>query len=123
VRAFDQALNELEAEGGVAARHERYVTNQSMLVQGMEELGFRCLLPKDRHSPFITSFYSPEHPDYNFLSFYKSLKEKGFVIYPGKVSEADCFRIGTIGEVFPIDISRLIQAVADSLYWINHNSS
>ncbi|WP_422413184.1 MULTISPECIES: 2-aminoethylphosphonate--pyruvate transaminase [unclassified Endozoicomonas] len=117
VRAFHQALAELIEEGGIAARHKRYASNQRLLVQGMSELGFRCLLDTELHSPFITSFYSPEHPDYEFLRFYEQLKGKGFVIYPGKVSDADCFRIGNIGEVYPEDISRLIKAVSESMYW------
>lgn len=86
----------------------------------MNELGFQCLLDSELHSPFITSFYSPEHPDYEFLRFYEQLKGKGFVIYPGKVSDADCFRIGNIGEVYPEDISRLIKAVSESMYWQEH---
>ena len=117
VRAFGQALQELLLEGGVQARYERYCKNQSCLVQGMKELGFKSLLEKDMHSPFITSFYSPEHKDYDFRRFYTLLKEKGFVIYPGKVSHADCFRIGNIGDVYPGDIARLINAISESMYW------
>ena len=118
VRAFAQALQELQDEGGVEARHQRYKENQSLLVKSLEELGFRTLLPQAIQSPFITSFYSPEHPEYSFKEFYSRLKARGFVIYPGKVSNADCFRIGNIGEVYPDDIRRLVSAVADSMYWL-----
>ncbi|MFA0812713.1 2-aminoethylphosphonate--pyruvate transaminase [Microbulbifer epialgicus] len=118
VRAFAQALNELEAEGGVSARSKRYQENQSLLVQGMQELGFEPLLDVSLHSPIITSFYSPSQPDYKFERFYQLLKQQGFVIYPGKVSEADCFRIGNIGEVYPADIAALLRAVAKARYWI-----
>lgn len=117
VRAFYQALEELHQEGGVAARHQRYQNNQKLLVQGMEELGFECLLPHEMHSPFITSFRSPLHPEYQFDRFYQLLKQQGFVIYPGKVSDADCFRVGNIGEVYARDIAALIQAIARSMYW------
>ncbi|WP_026958658.1 2-aminoethylphosphonate--pyruvate transaminase [Aliagarivorans taiwanensis] len=117
VRAFYQALLELEAEGGIAARHKRYKENQKVLVQGMRSLGFTPLLDESLHSPIITSFYSPEHSDYDFKRFYLNLKQRGFVIYPGKVSNADCFRIGNIGEVYPADIERLIAAVQQSMYW------
>lgn len=117
VRAFHQAVQELLAEGGVEARYARYHSNQQILVDGMERLGFRCLLEKSLHSPIITSFYSPAHPDYDFKTFYYLLKEKGFVIYPGKVSNADCFRIGNIGEVYNEDIHRLIDAIGTSMYW------
>ncbi|MCW8346911.1 2-aminoethylphosphonate--pyruvate transaminase [Vibrio sp. ZSDZ65] len=117
VRAFYQALQELQDEGGIAARHQRYQTNQKTLVEGMRSLGFAPLLHDDLHSPIITSFYSPKHSDYQFKEFYNRLKAQGFVIYPGKVSNADCFRIGNIGDVHPADISRLITAVKSSMYW------
>lgn len=117
VRAFYQALLELEQEGGIEARFNRYHTNQKTLVEGMRSLGFRTLLNDDLHSPIITSFYSPEHSDYQFKAFYNRLKEQGFVIYPGKISNADCFRIGNIGDVYPSDIERLISAVKNAMYW------
>jgi len=118
VRAFAQAMKELEEEGGVAARHARYRENQRRLVHGMERLSFRCLLPHELHSPIITGFHSPENPDYSFRKFYDQLKARGFVIYPGKVTNVDSFRIGTIGHVFPEDIDRLIAAVEVSMYWV-----
>lgn len=117
VRAFGQALLELEQEGGVAARQARYQQNQQLLCHGMKELGFEPLLPVEMHSPIITSFYSPSAPEYDFKRFYQGLKALGFVIYPGKVSDADCFRIGNIGEVYPEDIKRLIAAIAQAKYW------
>lgn len=117
VRAFAQALDELAAEGGVAARYARYKGNQAALVAGMAELGFDTLLPKKWQSPIITSFYDPKHPDYAFKKFYDRLKTEGFVIYPGKVTTADTFRIGNIGEVYPADIERLLVAVKKSMYW------
>lgn len=117
VRAFYQALIELEQEGGIQARFERYQTNQTTLVAGMRQLGFEPLLPDELHSPIITSFYSPTDENYQFKGFYDRLKEQGFVIYPGKVSHADCFRIGNIGEVYPEDIQRLLATIANAKYW------
>lgn len=116
-RAFHQALLELDEEGGVAARFARYTENQRRLVSGMEKHGFKCVLPKELQSPIITGFYNPESDDYDFLTFYNLLKEEGFVIYPGKVTGIDSFRIGTIGHVFPEDIDRLITAIEKSMYW------
>ena len=117
VRAFHQALLELEDEGGIAARYQRYRTNQSNLVTGMRELGFSTLLADQLHSPIITSFLSPQSSDYEFKRFYHQLKQEGFVIYPGKVSNADCFRIGNIGEIYPCDIRNLLQAIARVKDW------
>ncbi|UGA53519.1 2-aminoethylphosphonate--pyruvate transaminase [Vibrio sp. VB16] len=117
VRAFYQALLELESEGGIDARYQRYCTNQATLVEGMRSLGFKTLLADELHSPIITSFHSPIDPHYQFQNFYDHLKNKGFVIYPGKVSNADCFRIGNIGDVHPADIERLIQAIRSVMVW------
>lgn len=117
VLAFAQALRELDEEGGIAARHQRYSENQRTLVAGMAELGFAPLLPEEWQSPIITAFYSPAHPDYRFVDFYQRLKGQGFVIYPGKVSQADCFRIGNIGDVTPGRVRELLAAMASACYW------
>ncbi len=117
VRAFAEALRELDEEGGIEARYARYRANQDLLATGMEELGFRCLLPRECQSPIITAFFTPRHPLYDFKSFYNELKGRGFVIYPGKVTSTDSFRIGSIGNVFPGDIERLLQAVRESMTW------
>jgi 2-aminoethylphosphonate-pyruvate transaminase len=117
VRAFAQALKELDEEGGIPARHARYTENHRVLVEGMERLGFKCVLRRDWQSPIITGFHSPDAPDYSFKSFYDALKTHGFVIYPGKVTGIESFRIGTIGHVFPEDMAKLITAVEQSRTW------
>ncbi len=117
VRAFDQAMRELEKEGGVPARFARYFENHRLLVDGMRGLGFQCFLPDEYQAPIITSFLNPGHSGYNFRPFYESLKTRGFVIYPGKVTVADTFRIGNIGNIEPDDIRHLIQAVSESMTW------
>jgi 2-aminoethylphosphonate-pyruvate transaminase len=119
VLAFAQALTELAEEGGIEARYQRYLGNQRQLVAGMRALGFTALLEDTLHSPIITAFYSPESPQYRFKEFYLRLKEQGFVIYPGKVSQSDCFRIGNIGEVYTTDISALLAAIDNAMYWKN----
>ncbi|WP_054709381.1 2-aminoethylphosphonate--pyruvate transaminase [Bacillus sp. JCM 19041] len=121
VRAFHQALEELDEEGGVSARHERYVKNQQLLVQGMDRLGFATLIPLEKQSPIITSFFYPGDPAFTFQAFYQALKKKGFVIYPGKLSEVDTFRIGNIGEVYPEDIERLLSVIGDTRASSEHN--
>jgi 2-aminoethylphosphonate-pyruvate transaminase len=119
VRAFAQALQELETEGGVEARYARYCENHRELVSGMTSLGFRCLLGRELQSPIITSFLEPSEPGYSFAEFYSQLKSRGFVIYPGKVTRANTFRIGTIGDVFPSTIRSLLDAVRHSQPWKN----
>ena len=111
VRAFKQALEELADEGGVATRHQRYCANHDVLVKGMRSLGFQTLLPDEIQSPVITSFLYPDSA-FDFPSFYAQLKAKGFVIYPGKISQADTFRIGNIGDVYPKDFHQLIEVIS-----------
>lgn len=110
VRAFYQAMRELKEEGGISARYARYQANHRVLVDGMRSLGFKTLLPDASQGPVITSFLYPEE-GFSFNCFYEALKQHGFVIYPGKISDADTFRIGTIGDVFPTDMEALIQAI------------
>jgi 2-aminoethylphosphonate-pyruvate transaminase len=111
VRAFKQALDELDVEGGIVARNKRYQTNQRILSDGMKALGYKVLLSEDVQSPIITSFEYPSE-NFSFKEFYIRLKKSGFVIYPGKISQRETFRIGTIGQVFPNDIRKLVETIA-----------
>ncbi|MED1472299.1 2-aminoethylphosphonate--pyruvate transaminase [Bacillus salipaludis] len=119
VRAFAQALKELEVEGGIKIRASRYKNNQMVLSEGMKKLQFEPILPEELQSPIITSFYYPESENFDFKTFYQMLKEKGFVIYPGKVSALDTFRIGNIGNVHQKDIEGLLQAIEQSSFWLD----
>ena len=113
VSAFARPLDELKDEGGIEARHTRYVANQKTMVKGMRALGFRTLLGDDLQSPIITSFYYPDSAEFEFQKFYDALKSRGFVIYPGKVSHAQCFRIGSIGDVQPEDMTGLVGRISE----------
>ncbi|MCC8022953.1 MAG: 2-aminoethylphosphonate--pyruvate transaminase [Clostridiales bacterium] len=110
VRAFYQALIELEEEGGVEMRNRRYLMNQQKLSRGMQLLRYEPLLPLSVQSPIITSFLYPDSA-FDFNQFYHAVKAQGFVLYPGKISQADTFRIGNIGHVFSEDIDRLLDVV------------
>lgn len=109
--AFAQALEEFAREGGVAGRAERYRANRQALLAGMRRLGFREYLAPERQSDIITSFCYPEDPAFDFAEFYRRLAAQGMVIYPGKVSHADCFRIGTIGQIFPEHVEALVSGI------------
>ncbi|MDK1045830.1 MAG: 2-aminoethylphosphonate--pyruvate transaminase [Anaerolineales bacterium] len=111
--AFHQALLELEAEGGVAGRAARYRANYETLIAGMRALGFQEYLEPEDRGYIITSFRYPTHPNFDFDEFYKRLNDRGYVIYPGKVSQADCFRIGTIGRIFESDMNDLLAALRE----------
>lgn len=109
--AFHQALLELEEEGGVEGRAARYRTNYETLVAGMRAMGFTEYLRPELQGYIITSFRYPQHPNFEFEDFYRRLNDKGFVIYPGKVSDADCFRIGNIGRIFREDVEALLAGI------------
>jgi 2-aminoethylphosphonate-pyruvate transaminase len=111
--AFHQALLELTEEGGVVGRAARYQQNYQTLVTGMRALGFEEYLAPADQGYIITSFRYPDHPNFNFDDFYRRLNDRGYAIYPGKVSNADCFRIGHIGRLFPADMQNLVAAVRD----------
>jgi 2-aminoethylphosphonate-pyruvate transaminase len=81
----------------------------------MRCLGFREYLPPELQSYLITSFRYPEHPSWSFERFYALLEEEGYVIYPGKVGNAACFRIGSMGRLFPGDVRALLSAAERAL--------
>jgi 2-aminoethylphosphonate-pyruvate transaminase len=114
--AFHKALEELEKEGGIKGRAKRYANNNSLLMKGMNNLGFEPYLSDNIRGYIITSFLYPDHPAFSFETFYSKLNEKGFVIYPGKLSKTDCFRIGNIGQLYDIDIKLLIEAIEEVFY-------
>jgi 2-aminoethylphosphonate-pyruvate transaminase len=115
ILAFAEALRELEAEGGVPARRLRYEANHRRLVDGMETLGIRPFLSPAAQSCIITTFHCPRDSRFEFMKFYRGLSERGFIIYPGKLTQADTFRIGTIGRLFKSDFTRLLNAVQECL--------
>jgi 2-aminoethylphosphonate-pyruvate transaminase len=115
ILAFAQALCELQAEGGVEGRAARYRGNHEALVTGMRELGFTEYLRPELQGTIITAFHYPVHSAFQFDEFYGRLNDKGFVIYPGKVSDLDCFRIGNIGHLFECDIHSLLAAIRATL--------
>jgi len=93
----------------------RYAANYAALMSGMGELGFDPYLLPEYQSPIITPFRYPAHPNFSFNGFCTRLSDRGFIIYPGKVTGADCFRIGTIGHIFPENIRNLVAAISDVL--------
>lgn len=113
--AFRQALAELEAEGGVLGRAARYQANYACIAQGMQAMGFKEYLPVERQGYIITSFRYPEHKNFDFEAFYERLNSRGYVIYPGKVSNADCFRIGHIGRLYVPDMQDLLAAIREAV--------
>lgn len=115
VLAFAKALEELEAEGGIGKRSERYRENNRILIERFRALGMKPYIDGGNQGPIITTFYYPEDADFTFSEMYHYIKERGYAIYPGKVTEAETFRIGTIGEIYPEDIEKLSEIMEQFL--------
>ena len=115
ILAFEQALAELDIEGGPAGRANRYRENHRTLVEAMARIGLSPYLNPAVQSHIITSFPYPNHPAYNWTDFYSRVAGKGFLLYPGKISKADTFRIGNIGRLFPADMRAVVYAIREAL--------
>lgn len=119
VAAFLEALKMHEAEGGVAGRGARYTKNRDVMVAGMRELGFETLLSDHWLSPIIVTFFCPAHENFAFDRFYGLMKDKGFIIYPGKLTVVESFRVGCIGRMDEHVMRRVVEAARESLAEMN----
>ena len=113
--ALGKAIEEHAAEGGVAGRGRRYRENARVLIDGMRAMGFRTLLGDKLQAPIIITFHMPTDPKFVFQRFYDGLKDRGYVIYPGKLTVADSFRMGCIGRLYPEHMKGALAAVRDVL--------
>lgn len=113
--AFSEALDELADEGGIPPRRARYMANLKTLTDGMNDLGFVGLLSPERQGCIISTFVTPKDPNWDFDRFYNFLSDKGLVIYPGKLTAVDSFRIGTIGYLFPENYDTLLDAIREAI--------
>lgn len=115
IAAFDRALAEHAAEGGTEGRGARYRRNCRVLVEGMREMGFRTLLPDALQAPIIVTFLRPADPRFDCDVFYEALRRQGYLIYPGKLTIADSFRIGCIGRLTEADMRGALGAIRRAL--------
>ena len=113
--AFGKALDLFEAEGGVEGRYARYAENCRILVDGMRRRGFETLLPDALQAPIIVTLHTPGDPRFHFETFYDALRQRGFVIYPGKLTVADSFRIGCIGQLGAAEMRGVLSAIDETL--------
>ncbi|GJD78230.1 2-aminoethylphosphonate--pyruvate transaminase [Methylobacterium gregans] len=114
VAALHEALLQYEDEGGLAARHARYARNCRTLITGMARLGLRSFLAPEIQAPIIVTFHAPRDGRYRFGDFYEAVRAKGFILYPGKLTRVETFRVGCIGAVEPADMERAVEAVAET---------
>lgn len=115
VAAFRVALDQFLAEGGTAARGARYAKNCDTLIDGMSGLGFRLFLPRAIQAPVIVTFHAPGDPNYAFKPFYEMVKARGYILYPGKLTQVETFRVGCIGAIDANEMRNVVTAVAETL--------
>ena len=115
VVALDAALDQYLEAGGQPARLARYTANCEMLIAGMREMGFKAFLDPKIQAPIIVTFYAPADPRYAFKAFYDKVRDKGFVLYPGKLTQVETFRVGCIGAIGPDEMRHAVNAVRDAL--------
>jgi 2-aminoethylphosphonate-pyruvate transaminase len=115
VAALHAALEQFVAEGGQPARGARYRRNCEVLIEGMTRLGFKLFLEPRHQAPVIVTFHAPTDPNYHFQKFYDRVREKGFVLYPGKLTQVDTLRVGCIGAIDEHAIRAAVHAVADTV--------
>ena len=120
VAAFHRAMLELKEEGGIAARNARYEHCNRMLREGMKALGFEAYIDPAHQGPIITTFFYPENANFTFAGMYDYLKSHGYVIYPGKLTEKDTFRLGNIGEIYEEDVTKVLAIFKNYLNEVNH---
>jgi 2-aminoethylphosphonate-pyruvate transaminase len=113
--ALRAAIDQYEEQGGRQARLARYTENCAALVAGMRALGFKTFLPDALQAPIIVTFHSPSDPNYQFGEFYRRVRERGFILYPGKLTAVDTFRVGCIGAIGPGVLRQAVAAIADVL--------
>ncbi|MGO4802562.1 2-aminoethylphosphonate--pyruvate transaminase [Pseudomonas sp. W22_MBD1_FP4] len=115
VAALHEALLQYQEEGGLPARHRRYAENCQALLDGMASVGLRSFLPAAIQAPIIVTFHAPKDPRYQFKDFYERVKAKGFILYPGKLTQVETFRVGCIGHVDATGMQAAIKAIAEVL--------
>jgi len=115
VAALRAAIDQFHAEGGQAARGARYAANCATLIEGMRALGFRPFLAADVQAPIIVTFHAPADPAYGFRSFYEQVRARGYILYPGKLTQVETFRVGCIGAVDDNEMRNVVAAVGATL--------
>jgi 2-aminoethylphosphonate-pyruvate transaminase len=115
VAAFRAALDQFLAEGGLAARGARYQKNCDTLIDGMASVGFRMFLARNVQAPVIVTFHAPADPAYDFKAFYEKVKARGYILYPGKLTQVETFRVGCIGAIDSNEMRNVVSAVAETL--------
>ena len=115
VAALDEALTQYFAEGGLPARGTKYAANCRQLLEGLKRIGLRSFLPSEIQAPIIVTVHAPDDSRYDFKRFYDAVKERGFILYPGKLTTVETFRIGCMGQLGAAGMSGAVAAIGAAL--------
>jgi 2-aminoethylphosphonate-pyruvate transaminase len=113
--ALASAVEQFIEQGGQPARQARYRDNCQVLIDGLSAIGMKPFLKAELQAPIIVTFHAPEHANYQFKAFYDAAKRRGFILYPGKLTEVETFRVGCIGAIGRNEMTQAVNAVADAL--------
>ncbi|MEO7760701.1 MAG: 2-aminoethylphosphonate--pyruvate transaminase [Casimicrobiaceae bacterium] len=116
VAAFRAAIDQFIAEGGQPSRGARYAANCRTLIEGMEQLGFKVFLEAKLQAPIIVTFHAPSDSNYRFADFYQRVRARGYILYPGKLTKLETFRVGCIGAIDANEMRNVVTAVAQTLH-------
>ena len=123
VVALAEAIAQFEAEGGQPARLARYTSNYQTLITGMKKLGFKPFLDPAIQAPIIVTFHAPADSKYDFKTFYAAARARGFILYPGKLTQIETFRVGCIGAIGPDEMEQAVYAMGLALQDMGSNSA
>ena len=112
IYALKQAIIEAKDEG-IENRYKRYCKSWETLTKALKEMGLTYLVNDKYHSKIITSIHIPNDVDFNDMHNY--FYERGFTIYPGKMTEFNTFRIANIGQIDSKDIEDFIVILKEYL--------
>ncbi|WP_288842974.1 2-aminoethylphosphonate--pyruvate transaminase [uncultured Deefgea sp.] len=122
VAALRAAIDQYQAEGGRPTRLARYTANANVLISALGQAGLALFLAPELQAPIILTFHAPRHPEYQFAAFYQAMSQRGFLLYPGKLTTAETFRVGCIGAIDPAQLQQAAHAIIDvltQLGWLN----
>lgn len=114
IYATIQALKEYWAEGENAkwARHTRVF---NAIIEGLDELGFRQVIKSEWSAGLVASAIYPDDPNWSFEKVHDYCYERGFTIYPGKISTTNTFRLCALGAIDEADIKDFFVVFKEAL--------
>ena len=109
-----QALKEYWAEGEQAkwARHTRVF---NAIHEGLDELGFKDVIKREEQAGLVVSAIYPDDPNWSFEKVHDYCYERGFTIYPGKISTTNTFRLCALGAIDEQDITDFFEVFREAL--------